>query len=194
LWQTVAVLCQHRHFNSQSNLAPADAELQSAAPRRRVAYCAAGSRQVIPAAAIPMATGLFATSAPTRSCGRAGPQVAGAAPHPAATTARLRVSGVALFGGACVEAEATHAPHVKGQEVSAACSLNVADIFDQQRVSGFGSTRRAASSARCPATTRSGATLANTSSVPVWPRPLGFPCSRPSSIALRARGGGPYRS
>ena len=51
----------------------------------------------------------------------------------AATTARLRVNGVALFGGACVEAEATHAPHVKGQEVSAACSLNVADIFDQQR-------------------------------------------------------------
>ena len=76
-----AVLCQHRHFNSQSNLAPADAELQSAAPRRRVAYCATGSRQVVPAAAIPMATRLFATSAPTRSCGRAGPQVAGAAPH-----------------------------------------------------------------------------------------------------------------
>src|SRR5262249_2114470 len=37
---------------------------------------------------------------------RAEPQDAGAAPHPAATTARLRESGVALVGSVCVEAEA----------------------------------------------------------------------------------------
>ena len=188
-----AVLCQHRHFNSQSNLAPADAELQSAAPRRRVAYCATGSRQVVPAAAIPMATRLFATSAPTRSCGRAGPQVAGAAPHLAATTARLRVNGVALFGGACVEAEATHAPHVKGQEVSAACSLNVADIFDQQRRFWVRLHEKGGRFCEMPCHHTLEGYLGEYIERARLAEAVRVPCSRPSSIALRARGGSPYR-
>ena len=51
--------------------------------------------------------------------------------------------------------------------VSAACGLNVTDIFHQQRrlVSGCGCMKRAASSTKCPATTRSKATSPNTSSV-----------------------------
>jgi site-specific recombinase XerD len=49
--------------------------------------------------------------------------------------------------------------------VSAACGLNVGDIFHQQRRLWCASTRRAASSMRCPAITRWRAISPNTSSM-----------------------------
>ena len=111
----------------------------------------------------------------------------------AATTARLRVNGVALFGGACVEAEATHAPHVKGQEVSAACSLNVADIFDQQRRFWVRLHEKGGRFCEMPCHHTLEGYLGEYIERARLAEAVRVPCSRPSSIALRARGGSPYR-
>ena len=110
-----------------------------------------------------------------------------------ATTARLRVNGVALFGGACVEAEATHAPHVKGQEVSAACSLNVADIFDQQRRFWVRLHEKGGRFCEMPCHHTLEGYLGEYIERARLAEAVRVPCSRPSSIALRARGGSPYR-
>ena len=87
---------------------------------------------------------------------RTEPQDAGAAPCPAATTARLRVSGVALVGGVCVEADAhmgearkppsaLHLPDRTGNQVPAAPT---ADFFDSiERTSSVSAHRDAAN--RC---------------------------------------------
>jgi site-specific recombinase XerC len=74
--------------------------------------------------------------------------------------------------------------------VSAACGLNVADIFHQQRRLWVRLHEKGGkSSTKCPATTRWRATSPNSLSVRGLPKPSGYPCSRPSNIALMVVGG-----
>jgi integrase len=74
--------------------------------------------------------------------------------------------------------------------VSAACGINVADLFHQQRRLWvrLHEKRRAASSTRCPAITRWRPTSTNTLSVPNSRTPEGSPSSRPSGLALMVVG------
>ena len=62
--------------------------------------------------------------------------------------------------------------------VSAACGLNVADIFHQQR--RLWVRLHEGGDTKCPATTRWKATSPSTSSAPAWPRPGGRHYFKPS--------------